>query len=95
VNAAALAAHELCRGPGNLTMAMGITLALNEADLAGDRLFVEDRGLDAGPLCWGPRIGIRVGADKPWRVWAGGHPAVSAPGASVARSLDRIRRSEY
>ena len=39
---------ELCRGPGNLTMAMGITLAENRVDLGGDRLFVEDRGVHAG-----------------------------------------------
>ena len=44
-SASALATHMLCRGPGNLTMAMGITLAQNMVDLCGDRLFVEDRGL--------------------------------------------------
>ena len=36
--------HELCRGPGNLTVAMGITLADNGGDLLGDRLSVEDHG---------------------------------------------------
>ena len=76
--AAAIAAHDLCRGPGNLTMAMGITLAENRLDLLGDRLFVEDRGIAAGPIAWGPRIGIRVGTDTPWRAWIAGHPAVSA-----------------
>src|SRR5262249_7010935 len=30
---AAIATHDLCRGPGNLTMAMGITLAENRLDL--------------------------------------------------------------
>jgi DNA-3-methyladenine glycosylase len=78
----ALATHELCRGPGNLTMALGITLAENERDLEGDRLFVEDRGLAAGPIRWGGRIGIRVGTERPWRAWVDGHRAVSAPGAS-------------
>src|SRR5437588_1912639 len=34
--------HDLCRGPGNLTLAMGITLAENRLDLLGDRLFIED-----------------------------------------------------
>ena len=70
--------HDLCRGPGNLTMAMGITLAENRLDLLGERLFVEDRGNDAGPIAWGPRIGIRVGMETPWRAWIAGHPAVSA-----------------
>jgi DNA-3-methyladenine glycosylase len=69
--------HDLCRGPGNLTMAMGITLAENRVDLLGDRLFVEDRRLDVGSIAWGPRIGISVGMETPWRAWADGHPAVS------------------
>ena len=46
--ASAIDTHDLCRGPGNLTMAMGITLAENRLDLLGARLFVEDRGIDAG-----------------------------------------------
>ena len=69
--------HDLCRGPGNLTMAMGITLADNRVDLLGDRLFVEDRGIRVGPLAWGPRIGINVGTEHRWRVFVAGHPAVS------------------
>ena len=73
----ALPAHEICRGPGNLTMAMGITLAENRLDLLGSRLYVEDRGLAVGPIAWGPRIGIRVGTESPWRAWVQGHPAVS------------------
>jgi DNA-3-methyladenine glycosylase len=82
-HASAIPPHELCRGPGNLTMAMGITLAENRIDLLGMRLFVEDRGLDAGPIAWGTRIGIRVGMDAPWRAWIAGHPAVSAHQRSV------------
>ena len=77
-NASALATHDLCRGPGNLTVAMGIALAENRVDLLGERLFVEDRGIDAGPIAWGPRIGIRVGTESPWRAWLAGNPAVSA-----------------
>ena len=73
-----LAVHDLCRGPGNVTMAMGITLAENAVDLLGDRLFVEDRGFEAGTIAWSPRIGIRVGTDRLWRAYIEGHPAVSA-----------------
>ncbi len=74
----ALPDHELCRGPGNLTMAMGITLKENQLDLLGDRLFVEDRGLTVGPIAWGPRIGIRVGLERPWRAWVADCSAVSS-----------------
>jgi DNA-3-methyladenine glycosylase len=68
---------ELCRGPGNLTMAMGITLAENRLDLTGGRLYIEDRRVEAGTILWGPRIGIRVGTQRPWRAWLDGHAAVS------------------
>jgi len=74
---AAVADHDLCCGPGNLTKAMGITLAENRVDLLGDRLFIEDRKIAVGPIHWGPRIGIRVGTDRPWRAWVAGHTAVS------------------
>jgi DNA-3-methyladenine glycosylase len=74
----ALAVHRLCRGPGNVTMAMGITLKENRLDLLGDQLFIEDQGVQTGPIAWGPRIGIRVGVDRPWRAWVAGNPAVSA-----------------
>ncbi|MEP7307508.1 MAG: DNA-3-methyladenine glycosylase [Acidobacteriota bacterium] len=72
-----LADHELCRGPGNLTVAMGITLAENSCDLLGDRLYIERASGPAQCLIWGPRIGISVGTERPWRVYADGNPAVS------------------
>ena len=68
----------LCRGPGNLTMAMGITLEQNQLDLSGSRLFIEPGGMPVREIAWGPRIGIRVGTEQPWRGWIAGHPAVSA-----------------
>jgi DNA-3-methyladenine glycosylase len=68
---------ELCRGPGNLTKALGITLAENQADLASSHLYIEDRRLVRGVVAWGPRIGIRVGVDRPWRCWITRNPSVS------------------
>jgi len=73
----ALVANDLCSGPGNLTMAMGIAQGENELDLLGERLFVEDRRISPGAIEWGPRIGIRVGTDRPWRAFIKGHPSVS------------------
>jgi DNA-3-methyladenine glycosylase len=72
-----LPAGLLCRGPGNLTRAMGITLAENRLDLTGDRLYLEDRGLRVDDIEWGPRIGITVGVEHHWRAWVRMHPAVS------------------
>jgi DNA-3-methyladenine glycosylase len=67
----------LCRGPGNLTQALGITLRQNRADLSSGRLWIEDRGLPPGTTTWSPRIGIRVGVERPWRCSLVGHPSVS------------------
>jgi DNA-3-methyladenine glycosylase len=75
---APLSRHELCRGPGNLTMAMGITLAENRVDLVGDRLYVEDRGMSIGNIAWGTRIGIRVGTEHPWRAFIAGNASVTS-----------------
>jgi DNA-3-methyladenine glycosylase len=72
-------AADLCRGPGNLTRALGITLTDNLLDLTARRLFIEDRGLVPTGISQGPRIGIRVGVEKPWRCWVTGHPSVSGP----------------
>jgi DNA-3-methyladenine glycosylase len=78
IDLAGLSVHDLCRGPGNLTMAMRIGLDENRVDLLGETLFVEDRGLPRTRIAWGPRIGIRVGTDRPWRAYLEGHPSVSA-----------------
>jgi DNA-3-methyladenine glycosylase len=69
----------LARGPGNLTKALGITLAdLGTAVLA-------DEGVHLGPevrqdfmVASGPRVGVSKAADFPWRFWIAGDPTVSA-----------------
>ena len=65
----------ICEGPGNLAVAMGITLAHNRADLTGGRVWIEDRGLGRLDVEWTPRIGIRVGLDRLWRVRARPDPS--------------------
>jgi DNA-3-methyladenine glycosylase len=68
---------DLCRGPGNLTKALGITVKENRLDLTNSHLWIEDRGLAPGRVSWGTRIGITKGAERPWRCWASGHECVS------------------
>jgi DNA-3-methyladenine glycosylase len=68
---------DLCRGPGNLTVALGISLAHNTRDLTFGPLRIEDRGVTPPGVEWSPRIGIRVGTEQAWRCAWVAHPAVS------------------
>ncbi len=75
---------ELCRGPGNLTRALGISLRQNLSDLTDGPLRIESRGLPRRAIAWTPRIGITVGMGSLWRCIAVDSDAVSGPRRSVA-----------
>jgi DNA-3-methyladenine glycosylase len=68
----------LASGPGNLTRALGITLADSGADLTRGPLTIEPEG---GPrdveVATGPRIGITRSRDLPLRFWVAGDRYVS------------------
>lgn len=86
--AALIPEHDLCRGPGNLTAALGITLKHNGRCLTSGSLRVEDRGLPERTVERSRRIGIRVGVEQDWRCSAVGSPAVSGkrlPGSARVR----------
>jgi DNA-3-methyladenine glycosylase len=70
---------DLCRGPGNLSRALGISLKENRCDLTGARLYVVDRMLPPVRVAWSPRIGIRRGACRPWRCYVPASRCVSGP----------------
>jgi len=74
---APIATPDLCRGPGNLTVALGIDLAQNLADLTTGALTIEDHGIAPGEIAWSPRIGIRVGVERRWRCEAAASACVS------------------
>ena len=75
--AATLARHDLARGPGNVTVAMGIDLRQNEGDLTTGPLTIEDHGIRAPRIAWSRRIGINVGVTRRWRCTWRQHPAIS------------------
>ncbi len=90
---AELALNDLCRGPGNLTKALGIDLRQNRFDLTTSALRIEDQKEPKRPLAWSRRIGINVGVEQEWRVTAADSPAVSGrpfravrPGGGSTRS---------
>jgi DNA-3-methyladenine glycosylase len=78
--------HDLCRGPGNLTVAMGIDLAQNGMDLTTGALAIEDRCIRPDALRWSPRIGIRVGTERDWRCAWDAHASVSGRQARPSRA---------
>jgi DNA-3-methyladenine glycosylase len=74
---APIAVADLCRGPGNLTRALGISLDQNGSDLTSGALRIEDQKDGRRPLRWSRRIGIRVGVEQEWRVTAADSAALS------------------
>ncbi len=73
------AADDLCRGPGNLTKALGIDLRQNLRDLTSSALRIEDHGNGTRKVEWTRRIGINVAVEQEWRVYAADSAAVSGP----------------
>ena len=57
----------LTAGPGSLAKALGITKSLNKADLLGNEVWLEDKGLHYQPteISAGPRIGMNF--DGPYK----------------------------
>ncbi|MGI8906887.1 MAG: DNA-3-methyladenine glycosylase [Candidatus Sumerlaeaceae bacterium] len=78
-----VALSTLCRGPGKLCKALGITRDYNSEDLSGNRLFlVPGKRLPAALVGRSPRINIDYAGDwidKPWRMYERGNPCVSGP----------------
>jgi DNA-3-methyladenine glycosylase len=78
---------DLCRGPGRLAQAFDVDRSLDGADLVrGSEIWIErDPTAGAAIVQSGPRVGIRVGTDRPWRFWIDGpwvslsRPAAPSP----------------
>lgn len=76
--------RNLTNGPGKLCQALKIDKKLNGADLAGNVLWIEDRGLKikSSDVVSAKRIGVdyaRQYKNKPWRFYLRGNPFVSKP----------------
>lgn len=70
--------EQWARGPGNLGSAAGVTAADNGTALfeEGSHIRLEVEETDRWES--GPRVGVSVAADRPWRFWIPQSPAVSA-----------------
>ncbi len=74
--------RDLCRGPGRLCQALGVSLAQNGADLRSSDLWIAEAPERAEQetgvgIATSPRIGIARAADRPWRLYLSGSPYVS------------------
>ncbi|WP_199841082.1 MULTISPECIES: DNA-3-methyladenine glycosylase [Actinomycetes] len=71
---------ELAKGPAILTSVLGLAREQNGADLTDPgspvRLLVGER-VPADNVRTGPRVGVAMAMDTPWRFWIDGSPAVS------------------
>ena len=81
----------LCRGPGNLTVALAIDLRQNTTDLTTGPLTIEDHRITPPRLAWSPRVGIRVGTEQRWRCYWEGSSAVSG----TRTSKFEVRSSKF
>jgi DNA-3-methyladenine glycosylase len=81
-------AEQLCSGPGKLSEALGVSLALNGADLFQPpfELSEPDRAWSDAEITASPRIGITKAAELPWRYCVRGSPFVSRPRPASASS---------
>jgi DNA-3-methyladenine glycosylase len=85
---AARTSRDLARGPARLTQALGIGPGDRGVDLldpdSGVRLH---RGTAPAAVSAGPRVGISLATDLPWRYWESDAPSVSVfrPGGKPRR----------
>jgi DNA-3-methyladenine glycosylase len=96
-------ARDLARGPARLCQALAIDRTQNGADLCDPRSPLRLRpagsgqpgadGQELGPIRVGPRVGIRVAADIPWRFWLADDPSVSVYRPAKPRDPTRTRIS--
>jgi len=71
--------RDLARGPGRLTQALGLTSAQRGTYLFGAGPVTLLRPTIEGvAVASGPRVGVSLEADRPWRFWIAGDPYVSA-----------------
>jgi DNA-3-methyladenine glycosylase len=75
--------RDLARGPGRLCRAMGIDLADNGLDLRTSLRLVPP----VEHVSTGPRVGLRLAAERPWRFWITDDRTVSRYVAAKKRAV--------
>lgn len=71
-------ARDLARGPARLCDALAIDLGHKGTSLVDGPVRLElGEPLDPATISAGPRVGLRLAADRPWRFWITDDPTVS------------------
>jgi DNA-3-methyladenine glycosylase len=85
---------ELAKGPARLTSVLGLERGHNGVDLTDPespvRLFAGEPMAPESILA-GPRVGVAVAIDVPWRFWIDGSPAVSSYRRGGKRRVRTVR----
>ena len=83
---------ELAKGPARLTSVLGLERGHNGVDLTDPaspvRLYA---GEPVDNILAGPRVGVAVAMDVPWRFWIDGSPAVSVYRRGGKRRVRTVR----
>lgn len=92
--------RDLARGPARLAQALGLDRSFDGTDLCSARTPVQVTPAAPGEydaqVRSGPRVGVSLGADTPWRFWLDGERSVSAYKRSprAAGTVDRIEPAQ-
>ncbi len=72
--------RDLARGPARLCQALGLDRSHDGVDLGAGPVWLESAAepLEEDRVSRGPRVGLRLAADRSWRFWETGSPWVSA-----------------
>jgi DNA-3-methyladenine glycosylase len=86
--------RDLARGPARLADCLGLRGTDSGLDLyaAGSKLTVAPGDpVDPATVRSGPRVGIRVATERPWRFWLADDPTVSTYRPGVLRNRSKSR----
>ena len=73
-----VAERSLARGPANLMQALGLDRSADGLDLVAGGAVRLEPGDPVDEVATGPRVGVSVAHEVPWRFWVPGDPTVSA-----------------
>lgn len=82
---------DLARGPALMCRALGIDLSHNRVDLGVGPVTLTSAPIRAVRVQTGPRVGVRHGAELPWRYSLVGEPTVSSYRPAAVRRPDARR----